>query len=179
LVSGSRDAALIASLPPGAYSAVVRNSDTTGNGTALVEIYDLAPDTTARLVNLSARAFSGTGEQTAIVGVALGGKAPQQILVRAAGPALAAFGVAGALTDPQLRLVNAAGATLAQNDNWGSSVFSPEVSTAATAVGAFTFPSTSRDAATWLTMNPGSYTAPVSGTGTTTGQVLVEVYVVP
>ena len=179
LVSGSRDAALIASLPPGAYSAVIRNSDATGSGTALVEIYDLAPDSTARLVNLSARAFSGSGEQTAIVGVALGGKAPQQILVRAAGPALAAFGVAGALTDPQVRLVNAAGTTLAQNDNWGSSVFSTEVSTAATAVGAFAFPATSRDAATLLTMSPGSYTAPVSGTGTTTGQVLVEVYVVP
>lgn len=179
LVAGSRDAALIASLPPGAYSAVVRSSEATGGGTALVEVYDLVPESTARLVNLSARAYSGTGEQNAIVGVALGGKAPQRVLVRAAGPALGAFGVTGALTDPQVRLVNAAGATLAQNDNWGSSVFSPEVSEAATGVGAFSFGATSRDAAALLTMNPGSYTAPVSGAGTGTGQVLVEVYVVP
>lgn len=179
LSSGSRDAALLISLPPGAYSAVVRSGEPGGSGTALVEIYDLAPDATARLVNLSARAFSGLGEQTAIVGFGLGGAVAQQVLVRAAGPALAAFGVVGALTDPQLRVVSAAGTTLAQNDNWENSVFATEVTAAATGVGAFAFGAASKDAAALLTMNPGSYTAPVSGAGVGTGQTLVEVYGVP
>ncbi len=175
----SRDAALILSLPPGAYSAVVRSGEPEGTGTALVEIYDLAPNGTARLINLSARAFSGAGEQTAIVGFGVGGPASQRMLVRASGPALAAFGVPGALADPQLRVIDGGGATLAQNDNWEGSVFAPEVAAATTGVGAFRFGAGSRDAAAWVMLNPGSFTVPVSGAGVGTGQTLVEVYVVP
>jgi len=179
LTAGSRDAALLASLPPGAYSAVVRSAEPVGSGVALIELYDLAPDSAARLVNLSTRAFSGFGEQTAIVGFGLGGTTAQQVLVRAAGPALVAFGVVGVLADPQLRVVNSTSTTLAQNDNWGSSVFTAEIAAAATSVAAFALGAASKDAATLLTMNPGTYTALVSGAGTSTGQALVEVYVVP
>ncbi|MBI5771935.1 MAG: polysaccharide lyase 8 family protein [Verrucomicrobia bacterium] len=178
LSATSRDAAAVVSLPPGQYSAVVRSMDGT-SGVALVELYDLAPDAPARLVNLSTRTFSGTGEQTAIVGFGLGGTGAQPVLVRAAGPALTAFGVTGALTDPQLRVVNSAGVTLAQNDNWGASVFAPEITAAATSVAAFALAPTSRDAAALPMLTPGTYTAIASGAGTTTGQTLVEVYIVP
>jgi hypothetical protein len=40
LDNGSRDAALIANLPPGSYTAQVRGSDG-GTGEALIEIYEL------------------------------------------------------------------------------------------------------------------------------------------
>jgi 7-keto-8-aminopelargonate synthetase-like enzyme len=40
LAVGSRDAALLTSLPPGSYTAQIRGSDG-GTGEALVEIYEL------------------------------------------------------------------------------------------------------------------------------------------
>jgi hypothetical protein len=182
LTPGSRDAALIVTLPPGPYSAVVRTADATGSGVALVELYDLDPAGSARLVNLSTRAFSGPGEQGAIVGFGLGGRALQPVLIRAAGPALTAFGVGGALADPQLRVVDAAGTVLAQNDHWGSSVFTPEIAAASSGVAAFAFAPASRDAATLPWLRPGTYTALATGAGSgaaASGQVLVEVYLAP
>ncbi len=98
LGAGSRDAAVVATLPPGAYSAVVRSTDRAA-GVALLELYDLEPGAPARLVNLSTRTFSGPGEQTAIVGFGLAGNAARPVLVRAAGPALAAFALAPASRD--------------------------------------------------------------------------------
>ena len=144
-----------------------------------MELYDLAPGSPARLVNLSTSAFSGPGEQSAIVGFGLGGTAGQVVLIRATGPALAAFGVTGALLDPQLKVANAAGAVLAQNDNWESSVFAGEIAAAATSVAAFSLAPASRDAATLTSLGPGTYTALATGNGTSVGQTLVEVYVVP
>jgi hyaluronate lyase len=180
LAPGSRDAALLVTLPAGAYSAVVRTADLAGSGVALVELYDLEPGSTARLANLSTRGFSGPGEQSLIVGFGLGESAVRPVLVRAAGPALAAFGVAGALADPQLRVVSAAGAVLAQNDNWGSSVFAAEIAAAAATVAAFPFAPAGRDAAALTWLSPGTYTAVATGGGTaSTGQTLVEVYAVP
>ncbi len=179
LPAGSRDAALLVDVPPGAYSAVVRNADASGSGVVLVEIYDTAPYVEPRLINLSSRVFSGTGAQTAIVGFALSGEASRQVLVRAAGPALGAFNVGGLLPDPQLRLANAGGATLAQNDNWSSAAFADETSAMASRVGAFVFPVASKDAATLVMLTPGTYTALVSGTGSSTGNALVEVYAAP
>lgn len=179
LAPGSRDAALIVSLPPGQYTAVVRTADATDRGVALVELYDLAPAAPARLVNLSTRTFSGLGAQSAIVGFGLGGTTAQSVLIRASGPALAAFGVTGALTDPQLKVADPKGGIIAQNDQWEGSVFAGETAAAATSVAAFPFPAASRDAALLTALRPGTYTALATGTGTTTGQTLVEVYVVP
>ncbi|MDO8542375.1 MAG: polysaccharide lyase 8 family protein [Opitutaceae bacterium] len=179
LPDGSRDAALLMALPPGAYSAMVRNAATAGSGVVLVEVYDAEPSAEARLINLSSRVFSGSGTQTAIVGFALSGEAPRQVLVRAAGPALAVFNVAGALVDPQLWLTGRDGATMVQNDNWGSSPLVADIGGASTAVGAFAFPSGSRDSAVLLWLNPGTYTALVTETGNRTGNTLVEVYAVP
>jgi len=179
LPAASRDAALLVSLPPGAYSAVVRNADAAGSGIVLVELYDPAPTPASHLVNLSSRVFSGTGAQTAIVGFALTGEAPRQVLVRASGPALAAFGVAGGLPDPQLRLVNSQGGTVVQNDNWSGLGLGNEIAATALSVGAFAFDAASKDAAASLTLNPGSYTALVTEADNRTGNTLVEVYAVP
>jgi hypothetical protein len=145
---------------------------------ALVELYDLAPGSSARLVNLSTRAFSGPGEQAAIVGFGLAGANGQPVLIRATGPALAAFGVTGTLADPQLRVANSSGSIVAQNDNWQSSVFAAEIAAASDGVGAFPLPAASRDAVTLTSLDSGTYTALATGSGTSTGQTLVEVYVV-
>lgn len=179
LPGGSRDAAMLVTVPAGNYSAVVRNADAAGSGIVLVEVYDTAPAAEPRLINLSSRVFSGAGAQIAIVGFALAGEASRQVLIRAAGPALAAFNVGGALPDPVLRLVNPQGATLMQNDNWASSAFSADVAAMSTRVGAFAFGAGSRDAAALIALSPGSYTALVSDATGNNGNVLVEVYAAP
>jgi hypothetical protein len=93
---------------------------------------------------------------------------------------LAAFGVPDALTDPQLSLF-AAGTedSLASNNDWGNATGAAEITAAATAVGAFSFANNSRDSALIMTLDPGVYTAQVSGVSPATGVALVEVYTLP
>ncbi len=150
-----------------------------GVGVGLFELYDEVAGAggdaagALRLVNLSARAEVGTGEQALIAGFTIRGNLPRRILVRAVGPGLGAFGVAGVLADPKLELMRD-GASVAANDNW-------DVALAPTAagVGAFALANGSRDAALLVTLLPGGYTAQVSGVNQATGVALVEIYEVP
>jgi hypothetical protein len=132
-----------------------------------------------RLVNLSARNRVGTGADILIAGFALSGLGTKQLLIRAAGPALAGFGVSGALPDPRLEVFDAAGRSLATNDNWGVSTGAGSAvsSSSFAQVGAFPFSAGSRDAALLITLNAGAtYTVQVSGVGNSTGEALVEIY---
>ncbi len=173
----SRDSALVEALPGGPYTAAVSGASG-DSGIALAEVYDAAPAGSyqvgsPRLVNFSARAQSATNAQALIVGFVIEGTTSMTVLVRAAGPALAAFGVTGALADPQLELDGSDG-TLATNAGWGGD---PQIAAAATAVGAFNWPNpNSPDSAILMTLAPGAYTALVSGAGGDTGIALVEVY---
>ena len=181
LAPGSKDAALLETLAPGAYTAHVV-ADAAG-GVALAEIYDASGNPNAdyqRLINLSTRGDVGTGENILIGGFIVTGNAPKKVLVRAIGPSLTAFGVAGALADPRLRVFNGA-ALIAENDNW-SIVPADTAATAQAArdTGAFALANGSKDAALILTLAPGAYTAQVSGAdGASTGVALIEVYEVP
>jgi hypothetical protein len=74
--------------------------------------------------------------------VAVAGSGTKQLLIRAAGPALSQFGVAGVLVDPKLEVFGAAGARLGENDNWP-----PALGATFAQVGAFALPAASRDAA--------------------------------
>jgi hypothetical protein len=107
-------------------------------------------------------------------GFVIGGATPRKVLVRAIGPTLASFGVGGVVADPRLALFT--GQTqIAANDNWGGDA---ALSAAFVQVGAFALAADSKDAAILVTLDPGSYTAQVSGVGGT-GVALVEVYEVP
>jgi hypothetical protein len=178
LTSASRDAALVSTLGAGSYSAVVGASN--GSGVTLLEVYDADSSDAAgaKLVNASTRAFVGTGEQVLIPGFVISGSGSVRLLVRAVGPALAGFGVAGTLADPQLTLYRG-NTAVAANDNWSSAVNAADIASAATQVGAFALTSASRDAAVLTSLEAGSYTAVVSGVGGATGTALVEIYVVP
>jgi hypothetical protein len=79
------------------------------------------------------------------------------------------------LANPRLELYSGANRIL-ENDDWGGTAV---LTTAFSAVAAFALPADSRDAAILVTLAPGSYTAQVSGVGSTTGVALVEVYEVP
>lgn len=168
--AGSRDAALVQSLN-GAYSVQARG---TGPGVLLVEAYDVGAGTTARLVNVSARNRAGTGDDILIAGFNIAGTSAKQVLIRAVGPKLSAFGVSGVLSDPKLELYNSAGAKISENDNWGSTLAATFSS-----VGAFPLDANSKDAALVISLNPGSYTVQVKGADGGTGEALVEIYEVP
>ncbi len=177
LTAGSKDAALVANLGAGSYSAPVTATDG-GSGIALVEVYDGAAGSGPSIVNASTRAFVGTGTSVLIPGFVVVGTGTLRLLVRVVGPTLGTFGVPDALGDPTITLFSGPTA-LATNDNWSTAANATEVATAAAAVGAFTLPAGSRDAALLVTLSPGSYSAVISGVGNTTGTALVELYVVP
>ncbi len=186
LPSGSRDAALVVTLAPGAYTAhVVANG---GEGVALVEVYDTeTAQGTTQLINLSTRGFVDTGDSVLVAGFVVTGDSPKRVLVRGIGPALAGFGVTGALNDSVLTIYRG-DAAVAQNNDWGTPqavaggaapASAAEIAAAASATGAFALPANSRDAAVVVTLAPGAYSAVVSGAANTTGAGLVEVYEVP
>jgi hypothetical protein len=176
----SKDAALYnAAFNPGSYSVWITGVGG-ATGVALAEIYDATPPAaqtaaTPRLTNVSARTLVGTGDDILIAGFVIGGQTSKTVLIRAIGPALTDFGVPGALADPKLELFS--GSTrINENDNWGGSA---ALASAFSSVAAFPLASTSRDAVLLVTLEPGSYTAQVSGVGNTTGIALVEVYEMP
>src|SRR5262249_12312340 len=111
---------------------------------------------TARLSNMSVRTAMSAG-QTLIVGVTVA-EGSRSVLVRAAAPALAAFGLPTAMVDPRLDLYNSSSVIVDSNDNWDSSLASTF-----TSVGAFPFSPGSKDAAIVRSLN-GGYTIQARGT---------------
>ena len=131
------------------------------------------------LVNLSARASVGTGANVVIPGITVRGTKPKTLLIRAAGPALAAFGVGGTLANPVLGVFDASGDRVLANDNWSEVPNLAELRAATAAQGAFALPEGGRDAAMLVTLPPGGYTVQVAGSGTgaaAQGVAIVEVY---
>jgi outer membrane protein assembly factor BamB len=179
----SKDAALVATLAPGSYTAQIVGANNT-TGTALAEVYDteptLPPGGTApsRLFNVSARAQVGTGGNILIAGFTISGNVPKQVLIRGIGPALTSFSVSGFLANPRLDIYS--GSNLVSggsNDDWGGTT---ALSDAFKQVGAFALTNiSSRDAALLITLPPGGYTAQVTGVGNTIGVALIEVYEMP
>lgn len=166
--SGSKDAALTQPLG-GSFTAQAK---ATGPGVILVEAYDTEGGTSSRLINISARNHVGTGPDILIAGFAVNGTGSKQLLIRAVGPTLSAFGVSGTLADPTLKVVDSRGGTLVANDNWDVSL-APLFAQ----VGAFPLTVGGKDSALLVTLNAGStYTVQVSGVNNGTGEALVEIY---
>ena len=180
LPATSLDSALLVTLSPGVYTAVISGVNN-GSGLALVEVYDVeVPDafTPQKVMNLSARGEAGLGDRMLIAGFVINGSSPKKVLVRAVGPTLGGFGVSGTLADPILRIVQ--GSTVVrENDNWEAGNNVQLMTEAASKAGAFALAAGSKDAALLITLPPGTYNAQVTGVGNTTGVSLVEVYEVP
>jgi hypothetical protein len=116
-----RESAIIADLPAGNYTAIVRGvNNTTGIG--LLDVYDLSPETNSILGNISTRSFAQTGDDVMIGGFIVQGAAAKRVIVRAIGPELTRYGVPNALANPTLELHDGAGALLASNDNWQTTI---------------------------------------------------------
>jgi hypothetical protein len=185
LLPGSRDAVIQTTLAAGTYTIQV---DSFGeSGAALVEVYDTSEGPAGdppMIVNLSTRGFVGGAGSSVVSGIVIAGTVPARVLVRGVGAALASFGIDRPLADPLLQIYR--GSTLlAQNDNWESpqpitstqsAATALEITAAAAAVGAFALPTGGKDAALIVALNPGAYSAVLSGAGNTAGAGLVEVY---
>lgn len=171
LPPAGRDAAMAATLPPGSYTLHLTSRDGRA-GTALAEVYEADLGGT-EVSNLSCRLRLTATAPTLITGFVVGGETARPILIRAAGPALAAFGVPGVLARPRLSVYRSDGTRVIQVSGWTDT---PELRSAVAATGAFGFATGSADAATVLTLAPGGYTVHVEGGE---GETLVEVYRVP
>ena len=80
-----REAAIIATLAPGHYTAILRGKT---NGVGEVEVYDLDSTTSTHFVNISTRAFIGPDQNTALIGgFIVDGQTSRQIMIRAIGRA--------------------------------------------------------------------------------------------
>ncbi len=117
--------------------------------------------------NISTRLQAGTGENVGIGGFIVTGTTPKNVLVRGIGPSLGPD-VPNFLPDPALELHKDDGTVLA-NNNWKDS---QQLQIAATGLA----PGDDSEAAILALLNPGSYTAILSGANATTGIGLVEVY---
>lgn len=168
------EAAIIATLDPGAYTAVVIGKGET-SGVGLVEAYDLNQGSAAQLANISTRGLVLTDTNVLIGGFILGGTDNgTRVIVRALGPSLAAAGVSNTLANPTLDLRDANGERLFFNDNWQD-----DDAQAAGLTELGIAPANDAESAIVATLPPGSYTAIVAGSDGGTGVGLVEVYNVP
>ena len=172
-----RESAIIADLPAGNYTAIMRGvNDTTG--VALVDVYGLSPETNSILANISTRSFVQTGDNVMIGGFIVQGAQPKSVIVRAIGPELTQYGVPNAMVNPTLEVYDANGALIASNDNWrttiiGGVITSDQVGDIRNSGYA---PGDGRESAITADLPPGNYTAILRGVNNTTGVALVEVY---
>lgn len=168
--TNAMESAIIATLPPGSYSAIVRGVNN-ATGIAMIEGYELGAGA-AKLVNISTRGRVATGDGVLIGGFIVQGTTPKKVLIRATGPSLSSGpgAVGHVLANPFLELRNSGGSLVSSNDNWGSNPLAAQIR--ATGIP----PTRAEESAILATLAPGNYTAIVRGVNNTTGIALVELY---
>jgi hypothetical protein len=172
-----RESAIIAHLPPGNYTAIVRGVDNM-TGVGLVEVYDLSDNASSILGNISTHSFVQTGDNVMVGGFIVQGP-PKRVIIRAIGAELGAppYNIPNALADPTLELHDRTGALIASNDDWldtiiGGIIYYPQVQDIRDSGHA---PRKGRESAIIAELPAGNYTAIVRGVNNTTGVALVEV----
>ncbi len=165
-----RESAIVRTLSPGAYTAVMRGKSGMG-GIGLIEAYDLGPSAGSIFANISTRGFVGTGDNAMIGGLIVGGNGGgvNVVIVRALGPSLGNAGVQHALQDPTIELRDQNGVLIDSNDNWKDrqEALIERENLA---------PADDRESALLDVLPAGAYTAIVRGKNDATGVALVEFY---
>ena len=167
--SDPKESAIIRSLSPGNYTAIVRGANNL-TGIGVVEAYDLDNPADSRLANISTRGLVQTGDNVLIAGTIVVGPTSRNVILRGIGPSLS---IAGKLADPILELHDGNGALLEGNDNWQDSMNKQAI------IDSTIPPSDPHESAIVRTLTPGNYTAILRGVNDTTGIAVVEVYVLP
>ncbi len=139
-------------------------------------LMELTPGKTASVHNVSTRGYVGSGERVLIAGFVVAGAAPRNVLVRALGPSLAAFGVTEPLTDPSIDIYHGS-QLIATNDDWQTGNLGQEIPAPAGMTAPFyawLAPLNAKEPSLRLMLPPGAYTMIVrSNAG---GIALAEVY---
>lgn len=168
------ESAVIATLPPANYTAVLRGMNGT-SGIGLVEMYDLDLSSDSKLANISSRGFVQTGNDVMIGGFVFDdGTASERVIIRALGSSLGKMGIPNVLADPTLDLYDSNGTLLMSDDNWKD-----DPNQAAEIMAAGVPPQDDLESAIVTTLPPGAYTAVVAGKNNSMGVALVEVYHLP
>ena len=172
--SSNLESAVISTLQPGNYTAIVRGKNSR-QGVALAEVYDLDPAADSELENISGRSFVQTGDDVMIGGFIIGNNiGATNVVIRAIGPSLSQHGVSNVLTDPTLELRDGNGRLLESNDNWQS-----DPDQAARIRAANLAPSNPLESAIWASLAPGNYTVVIRGKNNGVGIGLAEIYSLP
>lgn len=135
----------------------------------------------SRLVNISTRGRVEQDQHQLIAGAVITGNAPKELLIRAAGPALADFGVSTPLANPRLQVFDFATVLKAENQDWfagfkqPTGYIDPVIPARTSRTGAFAFSFDSKDSAIAIDLPAGIYTASVKGVASS-GTALVEFY---
>ena len=166
------ESAIIATLAPGSYTAVIRGVNN-AVGPGVVDAYDLSPASSARLANIATRGLIQPGDKLMIAGFIIQ-NGPARAVILAIGPSLAAFGISNALADTTLQLRDVNGAIVVENDNWKARTDGSSQQAELEATGLQ--PADDREAAAVVTLQPGQYTVQVRGKPETTGIGVVQVY---
>jgi hypothetical protein len=172
--NNTQEPAIIATLPPGAYTAIVSGVGG-GTGVGLVGVFEV-DHFEVPLNNISTRGQVGTGGNVMIAGFIIGGSSPRRVVVNVAGPYLNNFGLQG-VPDPKLTIVRSSDqAVIATNDNWQQQTDPNDVGIIS---GLGFAPNTLQEPAVVLTLPPGAYTAIVDSVGGFAGVGLVGVFDAP
>jgi hypothetical protein len=123
------------------------------------------------LINISTRGRVGTGNDVMIGGFVIDGASPQTVAIVATGPSLAPFGITNPLANPTLTLVRASDQSVVDsNDDWQAHANAAQLQSAGFA------PSNALESGIYITLQPGAYTAILSGSGNGTGVGVIGVY---
>jgi hypothetical protein len=169
--TNDNESVIVASLSPGAYTALLTGKDQT-TGVGLVEVYDNDAPASSQLGNISTRGFVQTGTNVMIGGFILGNNSGNtRVALRGRGPSLAQFGLSPVLADPTLEVHNSNGDILISNDDWETDPVS-----AAQLVANGLAPSDPKESGIFTTLPPGQFTAILAGKDGGIGIGVVEIY---
>jgi sugar lactone lactonase YvrE len=167
--SDSLEAAILVNLEPGAYTAIVQGADG-GTGVSVIGVYEV-DGPSIPLINISTRGLVQTGNNVMIGGFVIDGASPQTVAIVGTGPSLAPFGIANPLANPSLTLVRASDqVVIATNDDWAGDANASLLQAAGFA------PPNALESGLYITLQPGAYTAILSGVGNTSGVGVIGVY---
>src|SRR5687767_4215853 len=186
VVSGNTDGA--SGVPDGMFNSALQNQNFVFNHTfnspgsftyycgphysmgmhGLVNV--VAPGTGAKLLNIATRLRVQGGDSVLIGGMIATGSVDKKVIIRALGPTLSDFGLAGAIADPTLELFRG-NVLVASNDDWKISSQQAEVQNSGLAPGKDAEP-----AIIALLQANQNYTAIVRGKNGQPGIALVDAY---
>jgi len=159
----------------GNFAVTINATNSAGTSTTILNI----AISSSRIMEFSARAMSGPGADSLIVGFDVNGSG-KNVLVRGIGPALAQFGISNFLGNPVLSLYNSSGMQVATDAGWSTTSAgvndSALIASTAASVGAFALPAGSGDSALLATVNSGASTTGLLTSNNSTGVGLIEIY---